>query len=224
MEKQQTATPDLDGFLELVQSAMRLKSVARTGWLDRGIATGDVESVADHSFGVALLAWIAAVERQASGAAIRPDRVLLLALVHDLAEAEIGDRPPYRPADLAAQTKGDERREFLDQRHVRDPASEEAKRSAEDAAMRRLVSSLPPRARAALAEVWQELRAGESDEARFVKQVDRLETFLQSRCYLAANPDFPVASFEREVMETIDDPLLRALRDAALSGEPGRCD
>ncbi len=60
------------------------------------------------------------------------------------------------------------------------------------------------------------LRRGESAEARFVKQIDRLETFLQSRVYHEQFPDAPMASFAQEVLETIDDPLLAAIRDEAL--------
>ncbi len=76
-----------------------------------------------------------------------------------------------------------------------------------------------------MTEIWDELRQGTTVEARFVKQVDRLETFLQSRHYLGADPTLPVASFQQEVMETIDDPLLAAIRDATLerdSPDPAR--
>jgi hypothetical protein len=52
-----------------------------------------------------------------------------------------------------------------------------------------------------------------------VKQVDRLETFLQSRHYLRSDPSLPMASFRQEVVESIDDPLLAAIRDAALADE-----
>ena len=43
---------------ELIEAIGRLKEVPRTGWLDRGIPADETESVADHSFGVALLAWL----------------------------------------------------------------------------------------------------------------------------------------------------------------------
>ena len=79
---------------------MKLKSVPRTGWLDRGRRSLRVESVADHSFGVALLAWGCALQRHAEGVAIDPERVLKLAVIHDLAEAETGDLPPYDPAAI----------------------------------------------------------------------------------------------------------------------------
>ena len=204
------------GFLALTRYIARFKSVPRTGWLDRGVDPLSAESVADHSFGVALFAWACALQRHAEGANLIPERVLKLALVHDLAEAEIGDIPPYDPAAIPNAENPGARRAFLETRHHRDADRDAEKREREDASMRRLLATLPRATRGEVAEVWDELHQGISDEARFVKQVDRLETFLQSRHYLRADPTLPVASFHQEVMETIDDPLLAAIRDAAL--------
>jgi putative hydrolase of HD superfamily len=201
----------------LVQFAAKLKSVPRTGWLDRGLDPLRVESVADHSFEVALLAWVCALQRHAEGAAIDPERVLKLAIIHDLAEAETGDAPPYDPAAVPSEHHPAARRAFLETRHSRDPDRRAAKRADEDAVMRNLLTALPDATRSALGELWNELYLEESPEARFVKQVDRLETFLQSRFYLDTDPTLPMASFHQEVLETIDDPLLAAIRDAALS-------
>jgi putative hydrolase of HD superfamily len=207
------------GLLTLARLVSRLKGVPRTGWLDRGIPSSQVESVADHSLGVALLAWACAVERQAQGAALDPARVALLALLHDLPEAETGDVPPYDPVVLSARTDAEQRREFLDRRHLRDEETASSKRANEDAAMRRLLDALPPTVRSDLDSLWDELQLGASAEAQFVKQVDRLETFLQSRAYLNQMPATPMDSFRREVLETIDDPLLAAIRDAALDDD-----
>jgi putative hydrolases of HD superfamily len=200
-----------------VQFATKLKSVPRTGWLDRGLDSHQVESVADHSFGVALLAWVCALQRHAEGAAIDPERVLKLAIIHDLAEAETGDSTPYDPAAIPSEHDPAARRAFFETRHSRDPGRRAAKRADEDAVMRTLLAALPSATRSTLGELWDELHLGESLEARFVKQVDRLETFLQSRFYLDTDPTLPMASFHQEVLETIDDPLLAAIRDAALS-------
>jgi putative hydrolase of HD superfamily len=216
----ETHGPESRGLLELALRAVALKAVPRTGWLDRGVAPANVESVADHSFGVALLAWVCAIQRQTQGADLDPVRVLTLALVHDLAEAETGDVPPYDPGSLPPADDPQARRAFLDRRHVRDASRQSAKRAAEDSAMAALLAALPEATRTALADVWEDLRLGLSSEARFVKQVDRLETFLQSLRYLAEEPDLPMASFQREVMETIDDPVLIAIRDAALALTP----
>jgi putative hydrolase of HD superfamily len=208
------------GLLGLARRIDALKGVPRTGWLDRGVDPALVESVADHSFGAALLAWSCAVQRAADGASLDPSRVLALALLHDLAEAETGDMPPYDPAAVPDARDMEARRAFLDRRHVRDEARQSAKRAREDAAMAALLEPLPPETREQFASLWEELRQGTSAEARFVKEVDRLETFLQSRAYQRAAPGLPMASFRLEVMETIDDPLLAAIRDAALAEGP----
>ncbi|MDP9365253.1 MAG: HD domain-containing protein, partial [Chloroflexota bacterium] len=72
---------------------------------------------------------------------------------------------------------------------------------------------LSPAVAAELADLWAELAAGTSPAARFVKQADKLETFLQSREYLAAEPDRPMASFAAEVAEDVAHPALAVLRD-----------
>ena len=213
------------GFLELARFVARIKSVPRTGWLDRGVDPSRAESVADHSFGVALFAWACALQRYAEGANLLPERVLKLALIHDLAEAETGDRPPYDPAVIPDAENPVSRRAFLETRHIRNADRDAKKREREDASMQRLLASLPDATRSEMTEIWDELRQGTSAESRFVKQVDRLETFLQSRHYLSDDPTLPVASFHQEVMETIDDPLLAAIRDATLerdSPDPAR--
>ena len=204
-----------EALLGLARFASKLKFVPRTGWLDRSVPAVQVESVADHSLGVALLAWGCALQRRAEGVAIDPERVLMLAILHDLAEAETGDLTPYDPVAIPGEPAA--RRAFLETRHRRDPDRNAAKRAEEDAAVRELLDTLPRATRSPFEEVWEDLRQGTSREARFVKQVDRLETFLQSRHYLRGDPNLPVASFRQEVFESVDDPLLAAIRDAALA-------
>jgi len=70
---------------------MRLKAVPRTGWLLRGVR--DVESVADHSFGVAFIAMLLADRAQAAGMTVNVETVLRMSLLHDLTEARTGDLP-----------------------------------------------------------------------------------------------------------------------------------
>src|SRR5260221_8313896 len=82
------ASATIPGLPRLAEMAARLKDVRRQGWVDRGVP--DAESVADHSYGVALLAWAVARARGLDG-----ERALLIAIVHDLAEAEVGDETPF---------------------------------------------------------------------------------------------------------------------------------
>ena len=214
-DRQRTPPTPARGLLALANAAMSLKAEPRTGWLDRGVNPDWVESVADHSFGVALLAWAGAMERRHAGAALDPTRVMMLALIHDLSEAATGDLPPYEAAAVPGEADPAARREFLNRRHVRGAANAAAKRANEDTAMTGFLETLSPATRAALIDLWEELQAGASREAQFVKQVDRLETFLQSRRYLDEEPSLPMDSFRQEVEETIDDPLLAAMRDAS---------
>jgi putative hydrolase of HD superfamily len=200
-------------FLNL---AGALKRTPRTGWLDRGLPPEETESVADHTFRTALLAWLLA----AADPSFDRARVLELALVHDLAEAITGDVTPYDREALPAENAT----AFLDQRHLPSPERAAAKQAAEAAAIASLIVELPDGLTALIRDRWREATQKATPEAQLVKAADRLETYLQSREYAARNPDLPVASFAAEVAETIDDPALIALRDAierlAMSDEP----
>jgi putative hydrolases of HD superfamily len=189
-----------------------LKQLRRNGWIDRGIPRERVESVADHSFRVALLAWAAA----ALDPTLDRGSVLSLALLHDLAEFAAGDPTPYDPADLAGAADA---AAFLDRRHRRSPERQAAKHAAEDAAIRRLTELLPPVVGADIAALWSELRSAGSPEARFVSEADKLETYLQSREYAAEFPGIAVGSFAAEVAEVVGHPVLAALRDAIASSD-----
>lgn len=200
------------GLLRFLRQSLKLKRTARAGWVDRGIAESDAESVAAHSFQTALLAWLAA----AADPTLDRDRILKLAIIHDLPEAVIGDWPPYERSDVP-DPNGDRAvwRAFFDRRQLRTPDQRTAKRQAERDAMTALLGDLTGNARLELAALWHELAEGLTAEARFVKQTDALEAFLQSQAYLEPYPDLPVESFNREIDEVLVHPALIALRDIA---------
>lgn len=69
---------------------LSLKEVKRKGWTRfAAIPLDKVESVADHSYGVALLAWLFCPE------GLDRLRTVELALIHDLAEVLTGDITPF---------------------------------------------------------------------------------------------------------------------------------
>jgi len=200
--------PDLPGLLRIFGG---LKRVRRTGWVDRGVPPDEVESVADHSMLTALTAWIAA----AGDETLDRDRVLKLALVHDLAETLIGDAPPYDPEDVPDRADVEAVRAFFSVRHLRSPANAAAKRAAELGAADRLLALMPAAIAPEFRELWEEYDAQVTPEARFVKQVDRLEAYLQARGYAKEHPDLPLWGFSDMAEREIDHPILVALRDAA---------
>lgn len=195
---------DATGGTSVVDALGRLKELPRTGWLDRGVPEQAVESVAEHSFGVALLVWLLAPDE------IDRDRALELALLHDLAESVTGDATPY-DRDALQTLDPDTRRNWLNQRHLRSDEQQAVKHAAEDAAMRGLAASLPSDRQRALLERWNELRERATPEARFVKDMDILETWLQALRYTDRYPDAPMDSFSLEAESTFGERLPKLL-------------
>ena len=71
--------------------AMRVKNIARTGWMMRGVPPSESETVAAHSYEVAVLALVLGGKLRSSGFAVDIEKTLKLALLHDIAESVIGD-------------------------------------------------------------------------------------------------------------------------------------
>jgi putative hydrolase of HD superfamily len=205
---------DLDrprGLLRFFSHTIRLKSLKRAGWIDRGVPVELAESVAEHSFQTALIAWLAASDDPT----LDRDRVLKLALVHDLPEALVGDMTPYHSNDVPDGSADPAAwHAFLNRRQIRSAARAAEKRAAESEATATLLGFLQGNARHELAALLREIDEGSTPEARFVKQADKLETWLQSRAYMSVDGNRPMASFEIEVNEVLIHPALIALRDA----------
>lgn len=96
------------GTIAFLTEAGHLKNLDRAGWRIAGIR--DPESVAEHSYRVAVVAYILAAMEGCN-----PDRAATLAVFHDIPETRIGDVPsvgkPFvrtTPADevIAVQTGG----------------------------------------------------------------------------------------------------------------------
>jgi putative hydrolase of HD superfamily len=82
----------------------RLKGLERTGWMLRGIQAG-AESVADHSYGVVVAAMLLADTLIERGVAVNVERVLRIAVLHDWAEARVGDMPRTATAYFGASAR-----------------------------------------------------------------------------------------------------------------------
>ncbi len=170
--------PVITAYFELCH----LKQLYRQGWLRRGVPPQRCESIAEHSFGVALLAlWLAADQPGLDAA-----RVLRMALIHDIGEVYAGDIIPS------------------------DGVSEAEKHRLEAEAVRRILSWLPDGQ--VYLELWDEFEAGASPEARFVRQIDRLEMGLQAAVYQSQGL-IDGAEFFASARQALTDPRLRALLD-----------
>lgn len=200
-------------LLTFMELAIRLKQVRRQGWLDRGVR--DPESTADHSWGVALLAWLLAGERDD----LRRDRVMLLALVHDLPEALAGDATPF---DEFRDEAGTIASDHFANEPKYDAKAQRQKQDRERAALDEMLGHLPPQLAGELRDAWEEYERAETPEARFVKQIDKLETLIQAEAYRLAQPDLVIESFRRGTRRDVSDPQLSELAKLLVpDGEDG---
>lgn len=137
---------------------MRLKSVPRIGWLLRGVR--DVESVASHAYGVAVIAMWLADRSNRRGVQVDVERVLRMALMHDLTETRTGDLPSTI-------------KKYFGKKNVKDADH----RIAEE-----VFSGLGDIGKDYF-ELWQEYERRDCLESKIVKAADKLDLLLQSLEY-----------------------------------------
>ena len=144
------------GSIEFARKALgSLKRTQRAGWM-QSMDRADVESVCDHSHGVALLAVLAGQET----GALDTGKLTQMAVVHDISEAVVGDLTPH------------------------DGVSPEEKAKREDDAMQQLCALLPgERSRNELLDLWREYEHRRSEEAVLVGELDKVEMVLQADMY-----------------------------------------
>ncbi|BFH73591.1 HD family hydrolase [Sulfurisphaera javensis] len=71
------------------------KNLVRTGWMQRGIPPAMGETVSQHSWEAAVLAYFLAKKLKEKGIEINPERASVIALFHDSAESIVGDLPKW---------------------------------------------------------------------------------------------------------------------------------
>ncbi|MDJ0693521.1 HD domain-containing protein [Mastigocoleus sp. MO_188.B34] len=130
-----------------------LKQLYRQGWLQHGIEPKYCESVAEHSFCVALLGLLLADQYPE----LDVNKVVRMALIHDLGEIYAGD---FTPKDK------------IDKNH---------KFELEKKSVLQVFNKLPNGWK--WINLWEEYEQGISAEANFVQQLDRLEMLLQASIY-----------------------------------------
>ena len=93
----------------LREALVALSSLARTGWMLRGVPRELAETVAEHSFMAAVIALELASEASRRGLKVDPFKAASMALIHDMAESIIGDIPKRAGIDKS----GVERSAFM---------------------------------------------------------------------------------------------------------------
>ncbi len=179
--------------LEVYLQASHLKNIYRRAWL-KFLPKEKIESDGDRVFGVTLLSMLLANE---SFPELDKRKVLEMALVHELGEAYTGDIVPD------------------------DKVPHEKKFRGEKIAVEKIFSSHPQGKK--YLQLWHEFEEGKTPEARFVKQIDRLELALQTIVYQAQSGK-DISEFIEFSQKSIYDPRLRKIFDEALELKKKRGD
>lgn len=161
-----------------------LKKVPRKGWKEK-IGITHPESVADHSFSVAVMAMIFSDLKK-----LDTQKILKMALLHDLSESITGD---FTPEEI----------------------SKNDKKEIENQTMSEILSKLPSEIANEYAKIWNEFQEGTSKESVVMHDIDRLEMAIQALKYNAEGyPKEKLALFfesakkdvkSKEILDILDE-------------------
>lgn len=138
-------------IIKFLNTAEKLKCELRHSWL----SSGRQESVAEHSWRMGLMIILLAPYLSRP---INIEKCLKMAILHDLAEAKVGDIPTFEAQDMEVKKK---------------------KQEMELNAMKEMCSSLPKSLGTDLFSIWEEYEQKKSFEALFVNAIDKIEVHLQ---------------------------------------------
>jgi len=170
----------------IIEQLYKLKCLPRRGWVARGISLPRIESVAEHTFAAMLLAQCFLPDTS-SDQEYSKDAVIRMLLVHDLAEARIGDLLPREKNEV---TRADERRYY-----------ENLSLSGTYKSTRGLRS---------VGDIWQTFEAANNINARVARDIDKLENLVQLYIYGRSHPISDFNSWRTSLMESIETELARA--------------
>ena len=131
----------------------KLKNVIRTGWIDWKVKRERVESIAEHIFGVQMLALAMKSEYEYD---IDIMKVMYMLAIHELGETIIGDLTQFQ-------------------------ITKEEKEKIEHEAVHKILSSLLDGDK--IEELFLQFDAHETKEAIFAYQCDKLECDIQCKLY-----------------------------------------
>ena len=135
------------------QKVLELKNISRQGWKNK-LNIKNVESVADHSYSTAIMSMVLSDLQ-----GLKTEKIIKMALLHDLAESVIGD---LTPSDIHP----------------------EKKIGIENRVMKQILENLPNNLSQQYNIIWDDFQKNSSPEANLLHEIDKLEMAFQAKFYL----------------------------------------
>ena len=193
---------ELEGLANFLINVGELKDRKRRGWELREVK--NPETIAAHTFRTTIMAWVLGKKKK-----LNTNKVLKMALIHDICEVYAGDTTPY---DKILPKNKKELRKIVNQwprlskkekeRNFREKYNKEKK------ALEKITSKLSPDLKKEIKQLWNDYEEGITMEGRFVRQLDRLENLLQALEYWKRGERFMIEPWWIQIKELIDDPVM----------------
>lgn len=171
------------GIIRFFFEIEALKNLLRTGWVNHGMPQDKVESVADHSWSVALLADALAAEYAPH---LDRSKIMRMAMIHELGEIYGNDMTPH------------------------DNVSKEEKYRIERESVMNVLAGFGNTEWGGHLQLWEEHEKGETPEAKWVNQVDKLEMSFQAQAYQTRGLA-KLEEFFPYVEKRLEDPALKKI-------------
>jgi putative hydrolase of HD superfamily len=182
-------TSGVDGTIQFLTILADLKRTKRQGWVEQKV--DGPESVADHSYRMSVMAMLC------PDPTLNRDRMMRMALCHDIAEAIVGDITPA----------------------MKVPAEEKERQERE--AFGTIVGNLPGVNGEEVRLLWEEYEAQETAEAHFVRDLDLLEMVAQAHRYEQTQEHLQLDSFFRSAAK-IKHPWAKEIADRLIATRSAR--
>ena len=175
---------DVLKFSELIG---KLKKIKRSGWVREGIKNS--ESVAEHSFGLSVLCMVLADQL-----AVDRDKLVKMAIIHDLGEIKTGDLIIERAEGIDLKVR--EEKESLEKEAIVELFKDFGKSDYKD--------------------LFQEIIERKTRESKIFWQLDKLEMIIQAMEY-EKEQNLDLSEFFENAAIYIDDSFLKKVIEEILN-------
>jgi len=149
-----------EDIIELIRYGISLKRINRTGWSLAGVNCIRTESVAEHTMGSVLTSMLICQYLKEKGAQLNVEKVITMAVIHDLPEALTSDIP--RTANQSLAPKINAMKQLLEREAIQKIFSKG------DSASNYYIA------------LWEEFEEGSTLESRIVRGSDIIDMLMHA--------------------------------------------